>query len=272
MGRRRIVTARGPRDGMGTTRVVLSRKLQLDRVQLAYGEAGVGPPIMLLHGLGGSSRWWFRLYPELTAANFRVLTPDLPGFGRSPGPLLEPDQAARTVVRFATHLGLTQFFLVGHSMGGAIAVQVAAEFPDRVRRLALIDTAGIPGTGPLRVLGRLAQPWSWCPWGFMKAFLSDVLLRAGPATMLAGIRQLRHNDIRPLLDRIEIPTLVIWGERDGLTPPEHGKRVAERLSNARLEVVSGARHLPMISHPQATARLLSGFFKEELSRRGASTL
>lgn len=271
MGRRRIVTARGPRDGMGTSRVVLSRTLQLDRVRLAYGEAGVGPPIMLLHGLGGSARWWFRLYPELTAANFRVLTPDLPGFGRSPGPALEVHHAARTVVRFATHLGLGQFFLAGHSMGGAIAAHVAAEFPGRVRRLALIDTAGIPGTGPLRVLARLAQPWSWCPWGFMRPLLSDVLFRAGPATVLAGIRQLRNHDIRPMLDRIEIPALVVWGERDGLTPPEHGARVVERLSRGRLEVVAGARHLPMISHPQATARLLISFFREDLTRRGAST-
>ncbi len=73
MGRRQIVTAKGPRDGLGTTRVVMSRKLHLRQLRVFYSEAGVGAPTIMVHGLAGSSRWWFPLFPELTSANLRVL-------------------------------------------------------------------------------------------------------------------------------------------------------------------------------------------------------
>jgi len=263
MGKRRILRAKGPRRGIKTTRIVLPRELHAGRQRMFYFEAGMGAPIIMIHGLGASSRWWFPLFPELTSANYRVLAPDLPGFGRSPGPVLPVADAAKAVIGLADRAGLAQFFLCGHSMGGAIAAQIAADYRGRVRRLVLIDSAGIPGVGLGRVFGRLLQPWSWCPLGFYSTLLGDVI-KAGPGSLLGALRELRDHDMRPILERVRLPSLVIWGQKDTLTPPEHGRRIAERLANARLEVVSKARHLPMVTHPETVSRLLLAFFKEDV--------
>jgi pimeloyl-ACP methyl ester carboxylesterase len=222
--------------------------------------------VVLIHGLGASSRWWFPLFPELTTAQFRVLAPDLPGFGASPGPLTGIPQAARAVAAAIDRMGLAKFFLVGHSMGGAVAAHLAADYASRVRRLVLIDSAGIPGVGPARLLSRIVQPWSWCPPGFYRTLIGDVV-RAGPGNMLTGIRELRHHDIRPTLSRVRAPALVIWGEKDSLTPPEHGRLMAEALSEGRLELIPRVRHLPMVSDPETVARLMVSFFKEDMQHR-----
>ncbi|UCC71110.1 MAG: alpha/beta fold hydrolase [Gemmatimonadota bacterium] len=262
MGKRRILTAKGPRRGMLTSRVVMRRELHEGQLRMYYFEAGVGAPLVMLHGLGGSSRWWFPLFPELSSASLRLIAPDLPGFGRSPGPLLGIADAARAVIKLVDRMGLAHFFLCGHSMGGAVAAQIAADYGGRVRRLVLVDTAGIPGVGPERLLGRIAQPWSWCPLRFYSTFIGDVL-KAGPRNMLNAAHELRRYDIRPNLDRIRAPALVIWGEKDGLTPLEHGRRIAAGLPDGRLETIPGARHLPMVSAPDVVSRLIVRFLGED---------
>ncbi len=265
MGKRRILTAKGPRAGMLTSRVVMRRELQEGSLRLYYFEAGVGAPLVMLHGLGASSRWWFPLFPELSSASLRLIAPDLPGFGRSPGPMLGIPDAARAAMKLVDRMGLAQFFLAGHSMGGAIAAQIAADYGGRVRRLVLLDSAGVPGVGPGRALGRVLQFWSWCPLRFYSTFIGD-MLRAGPRSMLSGINELRDHDIRPVLSRIRAKTLVIWGEKDGLTPSEHGRTIVEGLPNGQLEIVPGARHLPMVSAPEVVSRLIVRFFAEDLKQ------
>ncbi len=266
MGKRRILTARGPDQGLQTSRMVVPRELRSGGQRLYYVEGGLGAPLILIHGLGASSRWWFPLLPALTSARFRVIAPDLPGFGRSQGPSRPISAAARAVIDLADRLGLSRFFLCGHSMGGAAAVHLAVHFGGRVRRLVLINSAGIPGVGGWRVLGRLVQPWSWCPPWFYRTLIGDIV-RAGPRNLLTAMAELRRHDMRPILPRVRAPTLVIWGERDRLTPLQHGRRIVERLPNARLEVIPKVRHLPMISKPDATSRLIVSFFQEGQSPR-----
>jgi pimeloyl-ACP methyl ester carboxylesterase len=226
----------------------------------------MGAPIILVHGLGASSTWWFPVVPELSAAHFRLLAPDLPGFGRSPGPALNVQHTARAIISLADHLGLGEFFICGHSMGGAVAAEIAANHPGRIRRLILVDSAGIPGTGPRRVIGRLLQPWSWCPGWFYRTLIGDVI-RAGPTSMMRGMRELRHYDIRPTLRRVRAETLIIWGEKDSLTPADHGQQMAAQLPRGRLEFVPGVRHLPMISDPTTTGHLIASFCREDLRQR-----
>ncbi len=270
MGKRRVLTARGPRAGFDSGRLVVPRELRASRGRLYYCEGGLGTPLVLIHGLGASSRWWFPLFPELSSANLRLLAPDLPGFGRSAGPIQTIPDAAKAVVDLVEHLGVANFSLCGHSMGGAIAAQIAADYRARVRRLILIDSAGVPGVGPRQLMPRLIQPWTWCPLGFYSTLLGDAL-KAGPRTLLDGVRFLRRYDVRPVLQRVRAPTLVIWGERDTLTPPKHGREIAAGLAQARLEVVPRARHLPMISQPETVSRLIVDFLKQEpAAGRGAA--
>jgi 3-oxoadipate enol-lactonase len=247
VGKRKILTAEGPRSGVRTTRLVVARRVRAGEHRFFCSEGGFGAPLLLLHGLGASSRWWYPLFPELTSESFRIVAPDLPGFGRSGGRPLSITAAARAVVELADRLGMAQFFLCGHSMGGAIAAQVAADVGSRVRRLVLMDSAGIPGRRGARWLGDL--------------------IRARPGALIESAHHLRRYDIRPTLELVRAPTLIIWGERDYLTPLDHGQAMLEQLNNGQLEVVAGARHLPMVSDPETTARHIVGFFKEDLKRR-----
>lgn len=266
MGKRKILTAEGLRAGVRTTRLVVARRVRAGEHRFFCSEGGFGAPLVLLHGLGASSRWWYPLFPELTSASFRIVAPDLPGFGQSGGRPLSIPAAARAVVELTDRLGMAQFFLCGHSMGGAIAAQVAADIGSRVRRLVLIDSAGIGGRRGARWLSRLLQPWSWCPLSFYGTLLGD-LLRARPGALIESAHHLRRYDIRPTLELVRAPTLILWGERDYLTPLEHGRVMLEQLRDGRLEVVAGARHLPMVSHPETTSRHVIGFFKEDLKRK-----
>ncbi len=255
----RDMRAVGPLRGARTTCIVSAQEFRAGRLRLFYGESGRGAPVLLLHGLGASSRWWFPLFPELTAADYRIVAPDLPGFGRSPGRPLPFDEAALSLIELADRLGLDEFFLGGHSMGGAVAAQMAADYPSHVRRLVLINSAGIWRAAGQRAFGRLLQPWSWCPPWFYPTLIGD-MLRAGPRSLMAASRYLRLYDIRPTLERVRAPTLIIWGEQDRLTPLDHGRDMARAHPNARLEKIPGARHLPMVSEPETVARLMLEFF------------
>ena len=270
MGKRRLLKAVGPASGLETSRIVVSRRLRLQTGPLYYCESGMGTPVIMIHGVGGSSRWWFRLFPALNSNDFRAVAPDLPGFGGTPGPALPLKQAAKAVLQLADHLKLDRFHLCGHSMGGAVAAHLAAEQAPRVRRLVLIDSAGIPAFYTPRMLGRLLQPWSWCPLRFYPTLVGDVI-RAGPLNLARASRYASRADLRPTLQRITVPSLVIWGAKDKLIPFEDGVRVAEELPQARLESIEGARHLPMVSHPSEVGELLISFLRGSGEMGGSVT-
>lgn len=226
--------------------------------RLHYIEAGGGAPLLLVHGLGGSGRWWSPLFPALTSSGLRVIAPDLPGFGRSEGPPRAADVAARILLELMDRLGIPRFSVAGHSMGGAIAVSLAARFGGRVDRLILMDSVGIPERQALRAIGQALRPWRWSSARILPWLVSDIL-RAGPRSLWWSSRQLLDQDVRPLLPRVRAPTLLIWGARDGLIPPEHAARFAAALPDARIVLIPRARHVPMVTEPARTARSMIEF-------------
>src|SRR4051794_39932286 len=129
----------------GQSRLRLERRrAEIRSATIAYEVAGAGPPVVLVHGLSGSTRWWRRNIGALTPHQ-RVYVVDLIGFGasraRHPFALSE---AASFLARWLDHLGLERVSVVGHSMGGLIAAELAADAPDRVDRLVLVDPAALP--------------------------------------------------------------------------------------------------------------------------------
>lgn len=259
MGRETLTASE---NGLSLEALPATRSVPTERFQFFLSEAGMGAPLVLLHGLGGSSRWWYALFSALAGRAFRLIAPDLPGFGRSPGPVLSIEASARATVDLLDQLGVGRFFICGHSMGAAIAAQLAAEAGGRVRRVVLLDAAGVPVGGVDRWIARLAQPWSWCPPGFYRTLIGD-LMRTGPRRLLAAVAELRRYDVRDAAARIEAPTLLVWGGKDTLTPLEHAHEILEILSDGRLEIVADSRHLPMVSHPRQTARLITEFLEED---------
>lgn len=230
-------------------------------------EYGSGIPLILLHGLSGSARWWSRNIPAF-AAEFRVLVPDLLGFGRTRvrGPIPPFPELSAVLTGWMDRLGLERANLVGHSMGGQIAVHLAARFPERVDRLVLVDPAGIPRPLTPRNLMRFARetapPSRWGDPRFIPVIMGDALI-AGPASILRALYHMLRDDIRPLLPQISAPTLVVWGERDSLIPVAHARDFQGVIPGARLSVISGAAHNPMVDAPEAFNEAVLAFLREE---------
>lgn len=230
-------------------------------------EAGEGIPVVLLHGLCGSSRWWSANLPHL-AERFRVLAVDLVGFGRSrrPGPLPGLAALADLTAAWMAQAGASPAHLVGHSMGGHLAIHLAARHPGSVRRLVLVDAAGLHRPLSPRELARwmyeIAPPRRWGDPSFLPVIWSDSW-RAGPITAVRALRGIVSDDVSPLLPRIAAPTLVVWGQGDSVIPPIHGERMRDAIPGARLLILSEAYHNPMVDRPEAFNQAVGGFLEAE---------
>jgi pimeloyl-ACP methyl ester carboxylesterase len=231
-------------------------------------QAGAGDEcVVLLHGLSGSSRWWFHNL-EAFAARYRVFVPDVIGFGRTRvrGPLPKIPGVAAVLAEWMEAVGAPRAHVVGHSMGGQLALHLAARAPERVERLVLVDAAGIPRPRTPRALLRFARevapPRRWGDPAFLPVIVGDTL-RAGPATVVRALSNIVRDDVRPLLGTIQAPTLVVWGERDALVPLEHGREMRESIPGSRLLVLNRAAHNPMVDRPADFNEAVLAFLRGE---------
>ena len=262
--------------------------------RLAYLDVGQGPPLILIHGYGGSMWQWE--YQQALAAHFRVITLDVIGSGLSDKPDLDyrPDVFIESVRAFMDVLGLSTATLVGNSMGAGIAIGMALSHPQRVERLVLID--GLPD----RVRERLVSPlmrravdshlpgWlvrvgNWLvPSAGTERILKEIVYNHAlltPAVLDRSNRnRQRPNLIAPLLSirdslplwegqfatrfhEIGQPTLILWGEQDRLFPPQVGRDLQAAIPQSRLMVLAEAGHIPQWEQPQAVNRYLLDFLK-----------
>jgi len=235
-------------------------------VRINYLEAGTGPTIILLHGLGANSQVWAPNIAPL-AAKFRVIVPDQVGFGKSDKPLI--NYRLRTYVdfldQFCKELGIQRASLVGNSMGGWIAAAYTLAFPEKVDRLVLEDAAGYspPRNFDTRILFSLNPSTREGMKSltqrvfYNKAFSSDAVIDQVLAQrMTAGdgytIKSMIESIIRgeDFLDNrvqaIRKPTLIIWGRQDGLTPLADGERFKREIPNSRLIVMEQCGHVPNV--------------------------
>lgn len=237
--------------------------------KIHYLEAGSGPNLILLHGLGGSSQvWGFNIGP--LAEKYHVFVPDQIGFGKSDKPLV--NYRVRTYVdfldQFCKQLNIERPILVGNSMGGWISAIYAATYPDRVAKLVLVDAAGYAppkdfdtrafyGLNPttraeMKVL--VAKVF------YNKAFQSDVAIdQSMTARLGAGdgytIKSITESIIRgeDLLDdvvkSIKTPTLLVWGRQDGLVPLSDGERLHKDIAGSTMVVIDECGHIPNVEKP-----------------------
>lgn len=262
-----------------------AHSVQVDGGRVLVAELGSGPPIVLIHGLGGTFRYWLESARYL-AEHFRVLVPDVPGFGGS-DPAAYPfsmSAAGERVLAACEQIGAQRPVLVGHSLGGPIATLAGAHTPERVGGVVLISTTGISPQRAWRrhvllpVLHRaLRDPRPWenllgsHAWMrgivFMKMLARPRELDPFTARMLVGgaslARQLGDSieaslacDLRDTLRQLELPLGVVWGEHDETVSIVDAGLVQRLRPDARARIVPRAGHLPMIEYPQAFARAL----------------
>ena len=230
-------------------------------VTVHYEVTGEGPALVLIHGLSGSGRWWAYNVPTL-AQQYRVYNVDVVGFGRSRGQRLVLREAGAWLAEWLQVTGITQTHLVGHSMGGYIATEVAARAPETVQRLVLVDALVLPmGPGLMRHALDLVRAIRYMSLNFLPVLVSDAL-RAGPRTMWQATREVLSADLSNRLDAVQAETMVIWGEKDSLLDPKLGRELAERLAKACFVCIKGAGHNPMWDRPQRFNELLLDFLAD----------
>jgi pimeloyl-ACP methyl ester carboxylesterase len=259
--------------------------------RLRYFVGGEGPALLLVHGLGGAASNWVELAPAL-ARRARVLVPDLPGHGGSPPLPATPslDAFADRLALLAEREALGPAIVVGHSLGGVVALCLARRRPEQVRALVLVSAAGIWTTGRRAKLvisiavrvrpGALIAPFrewiarspllraaAFWPWA-----VSDprCLSQRAVLGLLAG--PARHTDVgsaaaalvaydpRPDLGAVRCPTLVLAGARDPQLPLADAHEYARRLG-ADLRVIADCGHLPIVERPDACLDAMSAFLE-----------
>jgi pimeloyl-ACP methyl ester carboxylesterase len=248
-------------------------------VKVAIDVTGAGEPLVLLHGLGASRRLWHRVAPLLAAGGRRVQAPDLPGFGDSPpaGPGFEFAAVTDALARTLRQRARRPFDLLGSSLGGAVALQLATRHPELVRRLVLAAPAGFsPLPSPIALAaGALADPalavrrLAGVPlavsptarrvllWGAVaepdRLAASDarlILSSSGRATRLGpALAAVLRSDLRPMLARLETPLGLIWGERDRVVPISSLETIRGLRPGVVAETIANAAHIPQLECP-----------------------
>jgi pimeloyl-ACP methyl ester carboxylesterase len=221
-----------------------------------YSEVtGKGSPVVLIHGLAGSTRWWEKNIAAL-ARNHEVHTIDLVGSGKSVGSFVLRD-AANILAQWMEHCGLRRAAVVGHSMGGHIAAELAAAHPHLVERLALVDAA-LNFAGAPQPTTQDIKALSYLPLGMLPLIVPEAL-KTGLPTLARAAYEMVKADMAPTLARIRARTLVIWGENDPAVPLTLGYKLASMLPGNALAVIKGAGHVPMWEQPAAFNSVLTAF-------------
>jgi pimeloyl-ACP methyl ester carboxylesterase len=269
------------------------RDIKASRGRLRVAEAGAGAPIVLLHGLFFFRESWNAVFDALSS-EFRVVAPDLPGFGESekPGPSrfdYTVDTFAHTVADLYAGLHLGPAALIGHGLGGAIAISVAARYPELVSRLILVDALCYPTprdltqrVAELPLLGGLAFKQLWGRRAFRNYFKERVFSRDfsvplervdryydvfnPPAARVSALATLRGTiDTRATIAdiaRVAVPTLVVWGRHDTIYPVLLGQRLAREIRGAGLELMNTG-HAPHEEEPDLFVQIVSRFCRAE---------
>jgi pimeloyl-ACP methyl ester carboxylesterase len=262
--------------------------------EVGYRCVGQGPVLLLIHGIAGSSRAWTEVMP-LLARDFTVVAPDLIGHGESAKPLGDYSLGAHAsgLRDLLAVLGIERATLVGQSLGGGVAMQLAYQHPEICERLVLVDSGGL-GREVSWVLRSLTLPGSEIlmpvlfprivrSWGNAVArSLYDIGLRSeGTAESWRAYSSLTESanrraflrTVRAVIDpggqsvsardrlylMAKVPTLIIWGDRDSIIPVDHAYATHQAVPTSRLEVIRGVGHFPHVEAPHRFVEILADF-------------
>jgi pimeloyl-ACP methyl ester carboxylesterase len=270
-----------------------SKKVKISGVNVHFVETGKGPPILFLHGLGGSSRDWSANLPAF-ASNYRAMAMDFPGFGESDKPEVRYSIEWLTdgVERFLQQQECDRLNLVGHSMGGLVALNLASRPKSRVKKLVITDAVGVSDKSEFlayamskKIMGADTE------WEFVESFLKDqfrsmaddLIEKQKPQTardlfeslkvpiigkpllpmtpevqMIASIFDF---DIRPKLASIQQPTLILWGAKDSIASPQDASFLQTKIHASTLIVFPDSGHSPMMEHPSLFNQELGKFLQ-----------
>ena len=270
-------------------------QLELHGHRLIYRIAGSGPPVVLIHGMLNSSRHWEAVAARL-ADRHTVIAPDLLGHGDSTAPRGDYSLGAHAagIRDLLAAIGIDRATIVGHSLGGGIAMQYFWQFPDRTERLVLVSSGGLGAEVSPMLRTAALPPASWLlaaasdrrvlgavagaaktlrDRGSSKAVNLEQFVRAVRPLGEPGAREAFVHTLRSVIDvhgqRVSardrlylleaMPTLIVWGGRDGTIPISHGRDAHAAIPHSSFRILPRAAHFPHIEDPEGLAEVLGEF-------------
>jgi len=251
-------------------------KLSINNLEVNYKIAGEGPAILVLHGWGGSSDSW-REVLRILSGNYKVVVPDLPGFGKTPPPprVWERKDYIDFILSFLESLRIDTFFLVGHSFGGSLAVMLSKRCPERIKKIIFLDASGVkPKINPktmiifwmARIGNAVFSPKHLRRFKDAARNLFYIFLRnrdyvKAKGIMRETIKNVFAEDLLPELSDVKNQTLIVWGEIDRMVPLKYGRIFNEKIAGSVLKTLPKVGHSPHLEVPEELSRIISSFFK-----------
>lgn len=262
--------------------------IETEQVRTRFIDVGEGPPVVLLHGFASSLNVWDTVVPAL-AENHRVLALDLKGFGWSNRPEgdYSPQAQAELVWAFLEERGVETTAVVAHSWGSSVALQMALDKPERIRRIALYDAwvyaeqlpstfvwARAGGIGEIlfglfykeRPADKTALAFyddSYVTYEFVQEIESQLDRPGTTAAALEAVRGQRFERVQHKYGKVDVPVLLLWGREDNVTTLAMGERLVRQLPNAELIVYPRCGHFPMIEAVHASNDDLAAFLADD---------
>jgi len=255
---------------------IQTETLKINDVDLNLRRAGEGETLLLLHGANGDTSW-MPVFEKLSE-NFHVILPDHPGFGGTSSPewMDNISDMAYFYLDVIDTLGLSNFHLAGHSMGGWVAAEIGVRDSNLIKSLTLVAAAGIWVKGT-----PIGDLFSWTPEEtarkvfaqehFIKQMLTlqpneeeleVVLKNRQMAARLCWSPRLHNPDLRKWLHRLKIPTLIIWGDCDGIFPEPYAHAYQDLIPNSMLKIYKNCGHVPMLEARDDFLKQLLAFTQE----------
>jgi len=229
-------------------------EIVINGIKTNYQIFGEGKPFLFLHGWGSYSDRWAEIAKIISEKGYKVIIPDLPGFGKSDALSIpwNTNKYIDWVERFVKELNLGEFYLLGHSFGGALASKLAVKHAQEVKKLFLVSAACVRKKTAKKSfsakLSKLIKVFSFLPYySFFRKAVYKFVIRKSDYIYVEGIMKetylnIVQEDLSFHLPFIKVPTIIIWGDKDDATPIENGHLINEKIKNSKLIIIPGAGH------------------------------
>lgn len=255
---------------------IQTRTIKINGLDVLYYVAGEGEPLLVIHGGGGDASTWWKNIAAL-AGQYRVYAPDLPGYGGSQpldGSYYVPELSSFIDV-FTSELGLDKFYLIGHSLGGGIALDYALKRPGKVRKLVLVSSLclgdeiafwvrffSLPAM--VRSIGAVATGvFKAVKWVARQLNPATLIMTLSPAAMAVGVSittfKKQTHVLESRLSEVTMPTLLVWGGRDPIVPVNQAYKAAGKIPDCRVKVFKHRGHNVHRDELKQFSSVITGF-------------
>lgn len=226
----------------------------INGIKTNYEIIGKGEPLIIFHGWGSNTERWQEVASILSDKGFCVIIPDLPGFGKS-----EELQTAwnmnnylKWAEEFVKEMNFQEYYLLGHSFGGALAVKLAIKYPQNVKKLFLVSAASVrkhtTKKSAFKNLAKIVKLFSFVPgYAFFRKAFYKFIIRRSDYPYVSGVmkdtfKNVISEDLSQFTGFLKIPTILIWGDKDKSTPIDDARFMNQKIKNSKLIIIDGAGH------------------------------